>query len=165
MILIFLGSQLPVSPERKLRPAPGSAQWTDGDEQKWHLITPRHLLGPSRLLRLADALTWLISLVILTPAVLCHSSQPLGWRLIPEGFLQKVTMIALWLVALILTLGWPLANKPYRWGKGVSKTPDSREFTENTGLSPGTSFLDICHLTTTILTYLLWLARFSWVSR
>lgn len=151
MILLFLWFQLPVSPERKLGPALGSAKQTDGDEQRWHPITRQHLLGLLRLLWLADALTQLILLVILVPAVLCHSSQPLGWLLLAEGFLQKVMLMVLWLLALILTLGWPSADTPYAWAKGVSKMPDARSFTYNVSLSPGTPLFGLHHLTSTIL--------------
>jgi hypothetical protein len=76
MILIFLGSQLPESLERKLGPALGSAQQTDGKEQRWHSIRPWHLLGLSWLLWLSNALTQLILVVILVPAVSCQSPHP-----------------------------------------------------------------------------------------
>lgn len=64
MTLIFLRSQLPEGPERKLGPALGSAEQTDGDEGRWHSIRPPHLLGLPWLLGLPDVLTQLILVVI-----------------------------------------------------------------------------------------------------
>lgn len=74
-------------PERKPGPALGSAEQTDGDEERWHSIRPPHLLGLPWLLGLPDVLTQLILVVILRPAVWCHSSSALGWLLPPEALI------------------------------------------------------------------------------
>lgn len=115
MTLTLLGCQLPVRLEGKLRPALGSAAPTDGRSEGTVPPCPASA-RPGTPALAGWRVTQLILLVVLLPAVWCHSDPPLGWLLPAEGGVHGG--------------GSHVGTQALRMAEGAPAMPGSRQLTD-----------------------------------